>query len=219
MQIINKNVADLVDLPRKVKYKANALTETQAKQLLEVAKNSEIFIPILLGITLGLRRGEVLALRWIDVDFANESVSVCRTSVKYHGKVIYTNPKTEESNRVIKAPSKLIEILVQEIAIQQIADSQNDRIICCKDGLPLSQDVLNKHFKALLKSNNFPDIRFHDLRHTNATIMLKNNIPAKIASERLGHSSIGITMDLYSHVFVEMQNEAADVINTLIKLM
>lgn len=215
MRIISKNVADLVELPRKIKYKSQSLTEEQAKELLEVAKDSEIFIPILLGITLGLRRGEVLALRWKDIDFESKTISVSRTAVKYKGEVIYTSPKTEDSNRIIKAPAKLIEILENEKINQEIIEVDFDNIICCRNKTPISQDTLNKQFKVLLRMNNLPDIRFHDLRHTNATLMLKNNIPAKIASQRLGHSSIGITMDLYTHVFVEMQNEAAEVINDL----
>lgn len=89
--------------------------------------------------------------------------------------------------------------------------------VCCRnDGNVISPSALSKAFYKALKENNFKHIRFHDLRHTNATLMLKNKIPAKIASDRLGHSNIATTMDLYSHVVNDMQKEAVEVLDDII---
>ncbi len=216
MQIISKNVSELVEIPRKAKYHAQVLSEIKVKQLLDAVSDTEIFLPILLAVTLGLRRGEVLGLKWSDIDFENGIITVCRTAVKNKNEIIYTKPKTETSNRKIKVSPKFIEILTKAKA-EQVNENVDGLIACYNNGLPISQDVLDKRFKACLKRNNLPDIRFHDLRHTNATLMLKNNIAPKIVSERLGHSSIGITMDLYTHVLIEMQNEAADSMDSLIE--
>ncbi|MEG2814540.1 MAG: tyrosine-type recombinase/integrase, partial [Oscillospiraceae bacterium] len=89
-------------------------------------------------------------------------------------------------------------------------------LVCCReDGLPLGTNVLQHQFRDVLKTDGLPPIRFHDLRHTNATIMLRNKVPAKIVSSMLGHSSIGITMDTYSHVMTDMQEGATGVMNAL----
>lgn len=92
-------------------------------------------------------------------------------------------------------------------------------LICCnQDGSPISPTTWNHSFKRLLKQNNLPDIRIHDLRHTNASLMLKHGVSMKVASERLGHTTIGITMDLYSHIDEEQQKDAAEKINNAFKI-
>jgi integrase len=90
-------------------------------------------------------------------------------------------------------------------------------INCRADGLPMTSTVLNNQYRKILKDAGLPPLRFHDLRHTNATFLLRGNIPAKIVSSMLGHSNIGTTMDIYSHVLTEMQTPAAELINSLLK--
>ncbi|MBP1558628.1 MAG: tyrosine-type recombinase/integrase, partial [Oscillospiraceae bacterium] len=98
-------------------------------------------------------------------------------------------------------------------------DINPNRLVCCRsDGRPITSGMLNKIFKQILKDAELPNVRFHDLRHTYATILLKKHIPAKIVSNMLGHSSIGITMDTYSHVMTEMQDSAIDAVDTLFPL-
>jgi integrase len=94
-----------------------------------------------------------------------------------------------------------------------------ENLVCCRiDGTPLSSSLLQKKFKKILKDAGLPDIRFHDLRHSNATLLLKNHVPAKIASEMLGHSNISTTLDIYSHVQTDMQKEAVNVVNNMLNI-
>ena len=96
------------------------------------------------------------------------------------------------------------------------ADFNQYNLVCCReDGSPMTTNALQHQYRDILAANVLPPIRFHDLRHTNATLMLRNSVPAKIVSSMLGHSSIGITLDTYSHVITEMQEGATSVMNSL----
>lgn len=217
LQLINKNPADYVEVPKKKTFHAKVLNESDIPKFLNIFKSTDIYIAIVLAIGVGLRRGEVLGIRWNDIDFKNKTISINQTLLHGNKGYIFSTPKSEKSRRTIVISDSILYIL-NEVREKQCDDkrklgkSYNDSglIICKNDGSPINPSTFSHVFSKVLKDNYFSHIRFHDLRHTNATLMLKNNIPAKIASERLGHSSIGITLDLYSHVLNEMQEEAAE---------
>jgi integrase len=220
LQIIYRNVSDYVDLPKKKRYICRVLDENQVRELLNKCHGTEIYVAVLLAVSLGLRRGGVLGLRWDDIDFVNNIIAIRRTQVILEGNVIYAPVKSMKSNRDLLISDRIATILVtqkrwQEENKQFFGDAYQDNhlVICNEVGLPISASLLDKRFKRILVRNELPIIRFHDLRHTNATLMLKKGIPAKIASERLGHSTIGITLDLYSHVDNSMQKAAAEIID------
>jgi integrase len=220
MQVINRNPAEFVEVPKQKKYKASVLDEAQVQNMLAVFKETYIYIPVLLAAGLGLRRGEALGLRWQDIDIDNNSIAINQTLLMTKGGIVYHDPKTETSKRVIIVPTTIMEELRQhkgkQDKVKRImgkAYQDNDLVSCYDDGHPFNPSTFSGLFGDISKRNKLPQIRFHDLRHTNATIMLKHNIPAKVASERLGHSTIGITLDLYSHVLKEMQEEAASKID------
>lgn len=130
-------------------------------------------------------------------------------------KFIFHEPKTEKSNRLIVIPDSII----NELKIHQERQKKSKSIMgqtYNDNGRPINPSNFTHQFARLLSKHGLPHIRFHDLRHTNATLMLKQNVPAKVASERLGHSTIGITLDLYSHVLREMQEEAAKKIEQIL---
>lgn len=217
LQLINKNVADFVEVPKKKKYYAKVLEEKEISKLLKVFKDTDIYIPVVLALGVGLRRGEVLGLRWQDIDFKNKTITINQTLLHARKGHIFSTPKTEKSRRTIVISDNIINLLIerkeeQEKYKEMLGEGYQDfdLVTCNKDGTPINPSTFSHKFSNILKQNELPNIRFHDLRHTNATLMLKNNIPAKIASERLGHSSIGITLDLYSHVTKEMQEEVAN---------
>ena len=223
MQVVNRNAAEFVEVPKQKKYKASVLDETQVQNMLKVFKETNLYIPVLLAVGLGLRRGEALGLRWQDIDFESNSIAIIQTLLMTKGGIIFHDPKTETSKRVLIAPSTIMEELKKHkerqeevIKIMGKAYQDNDLVSCYDDGHPFNPSTYSGLFGDILKRNKLPQIRFHDLRHTNATIMLKHNISAKVASERLGHSTIGITLDLYSHVLKEMQVEAANKIEKAI---
>lgn len=223
-QLIPRNPADLVDPPRVDRYEAQTLTPGQAQALIAGCIGTEIYLPVLLALTLGLRRGEALGLQWADVDLNARTVTVRHSASFSKGGFALGATKTKNSRRTLMVPEVLREALESTLARQtqeakKFGPGYNPHgLVCCRrDGTPLTSGVLHHQYHALLDKLGLPSIRFHDLRHTNATLMLRNAVPAKIVSAMLGHSSIGITMDTYSHVMTEMQSGAVGVMDSLFK--
>lgn len=222
-QLISRNPADMVDAPRVNQTEVCPLTPEQVKTLLRASQGREMYLPVLLAVSLGLRRGEVLGLCWSDVDLKRKTITVNHSANFSPQGLMLSTPKTRNSRRTLLIPDALVSALEsarskQQEQAQLLGSSFNALgLVCCReDGSPMTSGALHHHFKLLLQSAHLPDIRFHDLRHTNATLMLRNAVPAKIVSSMLGHSSIGITMDTYSHVITEMQEGATGVMNGLL---
>jgi integrase len=224
MQLIPRNVADAVELPKAKTYYAKFLNEKELRKLLNTLKNTDIYIPVLLASCLGLRRGEALGLQWKDIDFENKTISVIRALLpSIGGTPIFHEAKTKTSERTIVISDSIIFELEKHRNKQQRyrkllgnAYKDYDLVTCLNNGSPINPASFSHTFARTLKKHNLRHIRFHDLRHSNATLMLKHNISPKVASERLGHSKINITLDLYSHVLKEMQEEAANKIDNAI---
>jgi integrase len=214
MQVIPKNPAEFVEVPKVKKYKASVYDKMEVRQLLEAVKNTRLEAPINLALGLGLRAGEVLGLRWTDVDFDKGIINIAQTAVRGEksGDVIFKDPKSETSSRTLTTPEDLLKILKEHKVIK----NEHNLVFTQITGKPMSSASFSRMFRDFLKRKNLPLIRFHDLRHTNATLMLASGTSAKVASSRLGHSSIGITMDLYTHVLQELEQDAADKLNDVI---
>lgn len=223
-RVLTNNVINYVDAPIKAKFKSKVLSINEISRLLLASKCTIAYHPILLSVTLGLRRGEVLGLQWSDIDWDLKTLTIQRTATFYKQEFVLSDVKTQNSKRTLLLADSIIEVLkrqklAQERMIAELGNWYNpyNLVICRLDGSPMSSSFLNKQFKAVLQVGNLPNIRFHDLRHTNATLMLKQNIPAKIVSSMLGHSTIAITLDTYSHVLTDMQQPAVNVIEELLK--
>lgn len=223
LQMINKNVADMVELPKKKSYQAKTLNDEDIPAFINAFKDTEIYISVMLALSLGLRRGEALGLRWKDIDFKGKTITINQTILHIKSGYVFHNPKTEKSHRSILISDLVIKLLINQKKKQNenklmLGQAYNDYdlVTCRADGTPINPATFSHMFSTVLTKNELPNIRFHDLRHTNATLMLKSNIPAKIASERLGHSTIGITLDLYSHVLKDMQEEAVNKLDSVI---
>lgn len=217
MRIISVNPADFVSAPKQAKYKSGVYNAEEVAKLLQCAKGTDMELPLILDLETGLRRGELLALKWSDIDWEARTLTVERNLVCINGEHQFGSPKTKSGNRKLLLSESLIEKLRQhrvrqtEIRLQLGATYQNNDLICCKDdGTPYNTGSFSHKFANFLKKHGLKHIRLHDIRHTNATLMLENGIPAKIASERLGHSGIAITLDTYSHVSPKMQKEAVE---------
>jgi len=220
MQMISRNVAALVTLPKVKPYKAKVYTEDQLVVLMRAAQGTEMELLIALAVALGLRRGELLGLRWADIDFENKTLTVSNNLVQTMKGSVNKDPKSESSNRTIDLPESLIVLLKKHKKIQSEnrlllgSSYKTDGHVCCKaDGSSYCPGYYSKKFKKFLKEKGLSHIRLHDLRHSNATLMLKYGVQPKVASSRLGHSSIAITLDLYSHVLSGMQKEVAEKID------
>ena len=217
--VVARNVAELVDTPRIAHHDMQVLDAGQVRTLLEAVRGDRLEALYVLAITTGMRQGELLALRWRDVDLTSQSLQVRATlhRTKEHGYVLAA-PKTKQSQRRIKLSNTAVEALhahrvrqhAERLALGPAWDDTLDLVFRNTVGKP--QDVMNLlhyHFYPLLKRAGLPRIRFHDLRHTAATLLLGRGINPKIVSEMLGHASISITLDTYSHVLPDMQDQAA----------
>ena len=197
--LIPRNVTEAVSPPREQKKEIKPLNEEEVKRLLKAVRGDKLEALYVLGIHTGLRSGELLALRWEDLDLKAGTLQVKRTV--FNGQV--EAPKTVKGRRSIKLTQTSIRALQEHEKVGQW-------VFCTKVGTPLSvHNLHNRSWKPLLKKTELPlDTRFHDLRHTCASLLLSKGVHPKIVQELLGHSSISITLDIYSHVLPNMQSEA-----------
>lgn len=217
-QLIARNPADAFRkrLPKVERRELLTLSTKQSVQLLEAIKHTRTYWPTLLALTTGMRRGEVLGLRWKNVDLESAMVRVVESIEQTKSGLRFKAPKTERS-RAVTLPAFAVDALRQRQAeqaeeLEMLGIRQNgDTLVCGQaDGRPLQPRSLTHEFTRLIaRIPELPRVRFHDLRHSHATQMLLAGIHPKVAQERLGHSTITTTLDLYSHVTDTMQSDAA----------
>jgi len=201
------------------------LDENQVQSFLLAARESRYQVLYFLAIATGLREGELLGLQWSDIDWVNRRIQIKRQLQRLpEGKgLTFSEPKSRSGKRVIVVGpvvlEKLRNHLNQQLLIRQFAGDRwqdNDLVFPSTIGTPMEWRNMVRDFKDTLKRAGLPDIRFHDLRHTAATLMLKEGIHPKVVQERLGHSQISLTLDTYSHVLPSMQEEAAQILDQLL---
>jgi len=223
--LVGRNVASLVSLPSVERYEGQVLTVDQAHKLLEVARGSRLEVLLLVALTTGMRRGELVALHWSDLDVETGVLQV-RRNVTYMDGVGYVErePKTKAGRRKIGLTGVVLEALKEHRERQQQARMKagakwQDRGLIFANiyGGYFDADHVSALFKKLLKKAGLPDVRFHDLRHSVATILLVAKIDLKVVSELLGHSSVATTADIYVHVLPEQQQEVVDKMGDLFK--
>ena len=218
-----RNVADLVDPPRVVRSEMAVLDVDQAQRLLAAAAADRLEALYVLAVTTGMRRGELLALRWKDVRLEQSKLSVVGT-LQREGGLAITEAKTARSRRAVSLPAIAVAALRRRRALQaeeRLASgpswTEHDLVFATAVGSLIEPgNLLRRSFVPLLNRAGLPRIRFHDLRHTAATLMLSEEIHPKVASEILGHSTVAITLDLYSHVTETVASDAALRMNRLL---
>ena len=225
-QLLTVNVCSAVTLPRVVPSEIRSLNQEEARRLLEVAKENYLHCLLTLALATGMRLGELLALRWEEVDLKNKTLQV-RHTVDYiqgYGKV-ESEPKTTSGRRSITLPQFAIEELERHRTHQ--AELQNEAgnlwkehglIITSLTGNHLSRSRVQKTFKQLLKKARLPDMHFHWLRHSAATILRSMGVSPKVVQELLGHSDIRITLRIYGHVLPGMHKEAMDKMDDVFRI-
>ncbi len=224
-QLLVRNPADAVVPPRPVRREMMALDETGTVLLLNAAKRSRLYGPIMLAVTTGLRRGEVLALRWTAIDLNRGTLSVREALEQTRDGLAFKQPKTAKGRRIVDLPRIAIEELQthkMEQAQQRLllgpAYEDHGLVFPEPDGRPWAPDKLSSALAALVRRAGFTGLRLHDLRHTHATQLLKEGVHPKVVSERLGHATVAITLDTYSHVLPGIQRDAAERIDAAIRL-
>ncbi len=215
--LIPRNVTETVKAPQVRREEIKPLTLEQVKALLCAARGDRLEALYVLAIHTGLRQGELLGLRWEDVDLETRTLQVKRTLITMKGGPVLSAPKTNGSKRSVKLTQSAV-VGLREHLERQLEDKdkvsglweENGLVFASEVGKPLDRrDLTTRRFKPLLEQARLPQIRFHDLRHTCATLLLTKNVNPKIVSEMLGHATIAITLDTYSHVLPNMQEHAA----------
>lgn len=224
--LLSRNVCDHVSLPRQTRYEIHPLTPEQAQQFLKAAENHRLKALFILALVTGMRLGELLGLKWQDINMTENTLQVRRT-LSYTNKIGYleTEPKTEKGRRNIFLPAFVIEELKahrtrqleERLKVGELWENR-DLVFCTAVGSYFNPtSSIQRLFKNILKQAELPTIRFHDLRHSAATLLLGMGVHPKIVQELLGHSNISMTMNIYSHVLPSMQKEAMEKMNTMLQ--
>lgn len=205
-QLIPRNVTEAVEPPKADKKEIKPLDEKQAKRLLKAARGNKLEALYVLAVTTGMRKGELLGFQWKDVDLDSGTLGVNRT---IFGGVV-SPPKTAKSRRSIKLSKSALVALTNH-------ERTDEWVFCTSVGTTISlHNLHNRSWKPLLKAAGLPlTTRFHDLRHTCATLLLTKDVHPKIVQDLLGHSSISTTLDTYSHVLPNMQEKVVAAIENI----
>jgi integrase len=223
--LVVRNVTELVDVPRVRPVEIHPLARQQAQRLLEVAAAHRLEALYVLAVATGMRQAELLGLRWADIDLDAGVIRV-RTQLKrnLNKEWVLHEPKTRRSRRQIALAQPAAEALVRHREQQQaerafVGAAYVDRglVFCTELGRPLIRGNVYRGFLRLLARAGLPQVRFHDLRHTCATLLLSMRVNPKVVSGMLGHASVSITLDIYSHVIPDMQQDAAAIMAALLQ--
>lgn len=215
---VARNIAALVDAPKVTRSDMRALSGEEARALLKVGEGDRLEAFLVLALSTGMRSGEMLGLTWRAVDFERGAVSVVASlQPTATGELALMEPKTPRSRRVIDIEPRVVATLRRHRAAQEMerrvageAWAENDLVFTSSTGAPLDgRHLIRAWFRPLLKKAGLPPIRIHDLRHSYASIALARGVHPKVVQEAMGHSTIAVTLDLYSHVVPSLQRDAA----------
>jgi integrase len=216
-KLVAFNAAEPVEPPRVEKTELQPLTLAQVQALLEAVRGHRFETIYRVALSLGLRRGEVLGLQWSDVNFEARTLRITGTLQRVRGKLVRTSLKTVDSKRTLSVPETLLAALRAHRDVQQELWPDAAYIFVSTTGTPIEPMNLRNHFKAILKQIGLPaTIRFHDLRHSCATLLIAQGVHPRVIQSILGHAQISTTMDIYGHVMEETQRDATDKLDALL---
>ena len=220
--LIPYNPADRAKLPKKKKFVGKFYTVEEANALLKAVENDPIKPAVILGLFYGLRRSEICGLRWKDIDFEKGTLSICNTVVMTTTIIEHEQTKSRASKRtmyIIPETKQYFSELKQERihSMKNCGIDFNSSIHVCswEDGSMFLPNYVSNHFKAILKKQGLPIIRFHELRHTAGSLLLEKGLSAKQIQEYLGHENISTTLDIYGHLSLEGKMEAANTMGSV----
>ena len=214
-RLIARNPADGCALPKAERKEMQTLPVEQLTSFLREAKDSGVFALYYIDLTTGLRRGELLGLKWSDIDLEKGDLRVQRQIGRINGKIIEMPLKTKNAYRTLPLSADAIDVL----KMQKCKVGNSEWVFPSPTGGPMSPDsVLHmlQMLQRVLKRAGLPRIRFHDLRHTFATLALQNGVDIKTVSGMLGHFSAGFTLDTYAHVTTSAKREAAKTMGSIL---
>lgn len=219
--LVIRNAAASAKPPTATRPDHTTWSSDQVHEFFDAVEDDRLFAAYALLATTGMRRGEVLGLRWSDVDFDGLQLAVSQTlTTAGYKQIVIGPPKTPRSRRHIYLDARTVEVLrdhrkhqrEERLAVGQAWDTSNDLVFRDELGAMIHPDQFSQDFGRVVRRLDAPRIRLHDLRHTYATLALKSGIHPKVVSERLGHATIGVTLDLYSQVVPSIARDAADLV-------
>ena len=211
-RLIARNPADGCALPKAERKEMQTLPVEQLTSFLREAKDSGVYELYYLDLATGLRRGELLGLKWTDVDLDRGVLKIQRAISRQNGKVVEAPLKTKNAYRTLPLSADAIDVLMQ----QRRKTGNSEWVFPSPTGGPMSPDSVLHMLHRVLKRAGLPKVRFHDLRHTFATLALQNGVDVKTVSGVLGHFSAGFTLDTYAHVTTSAKREAAKTMGNLL---
>lgn len=222
MELIKSNPAEKILLPKKNKYYAQFYSVENLEKLIKLACNTPLEAIIYLTINYGFRRSEISALKWDAIDFKEKTITIKEARVKFGNETITKKPKSESSRRVLPLIDhvedylKILRKRQKQLKLKHGENYYDLGYVCCRDnGQPFPTDYISHKFKELLEKNNMHLIRFHDIRHSTASYLLKYGVPLKMIQKWLGHADFGTTANIYSHVDYEMNESTAKTISSI----
>ncbi len=225
LRMLPHNPCDYIMLPKIDEYNAQVYTDPEIQTAINAAKGTDIFLLVYLGLAVGLRRGELCALKWDHIDLENNKIHITENRVAIKGDVITKQPKSKSSKRTItigQNASKVLKTAKNEYDEQRLSYGpgfcKEKYVIHLKDGSPYHPDSLTQKWSRFMAKHGLKHIRLHDLRHSCATSMVANNVDTKTVQKRLGHASYKTTMDLYVHRTQSMDDKAAEIMDQVIAI-
>lgn len=201
-------------LPRMKRYNGTAYSEKELINLFNACKDTKLETPIKLAATYGLRRSEVLGLRWDDIDFTNNVIHIQHTAIQLNNEICYSDSTKSETSRRDLPLTETVKKYLQVLKNVQTEKFGMHKYVCLDEyGEPLKPRYVSHAFNKLLEKNDLPHIRFHDLRHSAATNLIKAGCSLEEVKEWLGHSSISVTADIYTHMDFAMKQQTADLLS------
>jgi integrase len=218
-QMLPRNPADAVTPPHVSRPEIHPLTIEQVVILMDAAHDDRLYALYVLAVGTGLRQGELLGLQWLDVDLVGGVLHVCHQLHEVNsGRLWLGDLKTAKAKRRVDLPALAVEALREHRQRMLAEGHPHGFVFCDTDGGPIRKSNLTRRsFHPLLRRAGLPHIRFHDLRHTHATLLLSQGVHPKVVQERLGHAVIGLTLDTYSHTLPSMGREAAAKLDDLLR--
>lgn len=214
--VLFKNPAKQVRPPRPPSREIRILEKGEITTLINAAKEVGLHIPILVAMTTGMRRGELLAVRWSDIDLKAASLTVNRSLERIKGTFEFKSPKTKTSRRTISLPAITVEALREHYKVHLeerfrlgLGRDPGGLVLSRADGQPMDPDTLSKSFRRLVATAKVTPITFHGLRHTHISHLLMEGVHVKVVSERAGHANVNITLGVYAAYIPNMQADAA----------